>query len=131
MATEEDVRKAALALPGVSERPSWGQPAWFAKTLMARIWEPGVLTVKTEEREALAGTEPDTFYWTPHHERSPQLVLVRLERIDAKLLNELLEDSYRLAGGKAEGTRRPAGQPLGNSLPPKPAALLPPQGYGP
>lgn len=103
MATEADVRKAALALPGVSERPSWGQPAWFAKTLMARIWEPGVLTVKTEEREALAGTEPEIFFWTPHHERSPQLVLVRLERIDGKLLKELLEDSYRLAGGKAGG----------------------------
>lgn len=83
MATEDDVRKAALALPGVTERPSWGQPAWFAKTLMARIWEPGVLTVKTEEREALAGTEPETYSWTPHHERSPQLVLVRLDRIDA------------------------------------------------
>ncbi|MDQ0925817.1 hypothetical protein QF038_004325 [Pseudarthrobacter sp. W1I19] len=103
MATEEDVRRSALALPGVSERPSWGQPAWFAKTLMARIWEPGVLTVKTEEREALAGTQPEIFFWTPHHERSPQLVLVRLERIDGKLLKELLEDSYRLAGGKAGG----------------------------
>jgi hypothetical protein len=99
MVTEADVRRSALALPGVTERLSWGQPAWFAKTLLARIWEPGVLTVKTEEREALAGTEPDIFYWTPHHERSPQLVLVRLERIDAKLLTELLADSYRLAGG--------------------------------
>ena len=98
MVTEADVRRSALALPGVTERLSWGQPAWFAKTLLARIWEPGVLTVKTEEREALAGTEPDIFYWTPHHERSPQLVLVRLERIDAKLLTELLADSYRLAG---------------------------------
>ncbi|WP_104043784.1 MmcQ/YjbR family DNA-binding protein [Arthrobacter sp. ZGTC412] len=99
MVTEDDVRKTALALPGVTERLSWGQPAWFAKTLLARIWEPGVLTVKTEEREALAGTEPETFFWTPHHERSPQLVLVRLDRIDGKLLAELLEDSFRLAGG--------------------------------
>lgn len=100
MVTEEDVRQAALALPGVTERSSWGQPAWFAKTLVARIWEPGVLTVKTGERQALAGTEPDTFFWTAHHERSPQLVLVRLERIDKALLAELLEDSYRLAGGQ-------------------------------
>ncbi len=99
MVTEADVRRSALALHGVTERLSWGQPAWFAKTLLARIWEPGVLTVKTEEREALAGTEPDIFYWTPHHERSTQLVLVRLEQIDAKLLKELLADSYRLAGG--------------------------------
>jgi hypothetical protein len=104
MVSEEDVRSAALALPGVTERPSWGQPAWFAKTLLARIWEPGVLTVKTEEREALAGTEPEIFYWTPHHERSPQLVLVRLDRIDGRLLAELLQDSYLLAGGSQ---RRP------------------------
>jgi hypothetical protein len=107
--TEDDVRKAALALPGVTERTSWGQPAWFARSLMARIWEPGVLTVKTEEREALAGTESDTYFWTPHHDRSPQLVLVRLARIDAQLLGELLEDSYRLAGGAHTGRRAAGG----------------------
>lgn len=100
MATESDVRSMCLALPGVTERSSWDQPAWFAKTLMARMWEDGVLTVKTTEREALAGTEPDTYFWTPHHERSPQLVLVRLARIGTDELEELLEDSYRLAGGR-------------------------------
>ncbi|BCW68321.1 hypothetical protein NicSoilB4_30840 [Arthrobacter sp. NicSoilB4] len=100
MATEEDVRSAALALPGVVERPSWGQPAWFAATLMARIWEAGVLTVKTEEREALAATDPDTYFWTPHHERSPLLVLVRLDRIDREELVELLQESHRIAGGR-------------------------------
>ncbi|MEJ1181413.1 MULTISPECIES: MmcQ/YjbR family DNA-binding protein [unclassified Pseudarthrobacter] len=100
MATAMDVRRMCLALPGVSERSSWGQPAWFAKTLMARIWEEGVLTVKTDEREALAGTEPDTYFWTPHHDRSPQLVLIRLDRIGTEELAELLEESYRLAGGR-------------------------------
>ena len=99
MATEGDVRRMCLALPGVTERSSWDQPAWFAKTLMARMWEDGVLTVKTTEREALAGTEPATYFWTPHHERSPQLVLVRLDHIGAEELGELLEESYRLAGG--------------------------------
>jgi hypothetical protein len=67
---------------------------------MARIWEDGVLTVKTREREALAGTNPDTYFWTPHHERSPQLVLVRLDRIDVQELAELLEESYLIAGGR-------------------------------
>lgn len=100
MAGEEDVRRICLALPGVTERPSWNQPAWFARTLMARIWEDGVLTVKTAEREALAGTDPGTYFWTPHHERSPQLVLVRLDRIEVEELAELLEESYLLAGGK-------------------------------
>jgi hypothetical protein len=100
MATEADVRRICLSLPAVVERPSWNQPAWFAKTLMARIWEPGVLTIKTSEREALAGTDSETFFWTPHHERSPQLVLARLPRLDVAELNELLEDSFLLAGGR-------------------------------
>lgn len=105
MLTEEDVRRACLALPGVSERPSWGQPAWFARTLMARIWEDGVLTVKTEEREALAAEDPQTYFWTPHHDRSPQLVLVRLDRIDADELAELLAESHRLGAAPGRGGR--------------------------
>jgi len=100
VADEEDVRRICLSLPGVTERPSWNQPAWFARTLMARIWEDGVLTVKTREREALAGTSPETYFWTPHHERSPQLVLVRLSLIDGQELAELLEESYLIAGGR-------------------------------
>lgn len=100
MATEDDVRSAALALPGVVERPSWGRPAWFAATLMARIWEDGVLTVKTEERAALTATDPETYFWTPHHERSPLLVLVRLDRIGPEELAELLEESHRIAAGR-------------------------------
>jgi hypothetical protein len=100
VASEEDVRRICLALPGDTERPSRNQPAWFARTLMARLWEDGVLTVKTLEREALAGTDPGTYFWTPHHERSPQLVLVRLYRIDVEELAELLEESYLIAGGR-------------------------------
>jgi hypothetical protein len=98
MPTEDDVRRVCLSMPGVVERSSWGQAAWFARTLMARIWEPGVVTVKTYEREAMAGSDPETFFWTPHHERSPQLVLVRLDRVNAEELVELLQESYRIAG---------------------------------
>jgi hypothetical protein len=98
MPTEDDVRRICLSLPGVSERESWGQPAWFARTMMARIWEPGVVTVKTTEREALAGDDPATFYWTPHHDRSPKLVLVRLPHVQLEELDELLRESYRIAG---------------------------------
>jgi hypothetical protein len=58
MATVEDVRRLCLSLPGVTERLSWEQPAWFAKTLMARMWEDGVVTVKTDERDALAASDP-------------------------------------------------------------------------
>jgi hypothetical protein len=100
VASEEDVRRLCLSLPGVSERLSWEQPAWFARTLMARMWEDGVVTVKSDERDALAGTEPETYFWTPHHDRSPKLVLVRLDRVTLDELEELLEESYRLASGR-------------------------------
>ncbi|HSJ22799.1 MAG TPA: MmcQ/YjbR family DNA-binding protein [Nocardioidaceae bacterium] len=101
MPTEDDVRRVCLSLPGVTERLSWGQPAWFARTLMARIWEPGVVTVKSRERDVLAGSAPDVYYWTPHHDRSPLLVLVRLDRVPEDELGELLEESHRIAGGAA------------------------------
>jgi hypothetical protein len=93
----EDVRRVCLSLPGVSERASWGQPAWFARTQVARMWDDGVLTVKTTERDALAAEDPDTYFWTAHHDRSPMLVLVRLDRIDEQTLQELLAESHRLA----------------------------------
>jgi hypothetical protein len=100
VATEENVRRVCLSLPGVSERLSWEQPAWFARTLMARMWEDSVVTVKTTERDALAGTHPETYFWTPHHDRSPNLVLVRLDHVGLDELEELLEESYRLASGR-------------------------------
>jgi hypothetical protein len=58
-----------------------------------------VVTLKTEEREALASSDPDVFFWTPHHDRSPALVLVRLHAIGLEELEELLTESHRLASG--------------------------------
>ncbi len=103
MVTEDDVRRLCLAMPGVSERTSWDRPAWFARTLMARMWEDAVVTVKTDERDALAGTAPQTYFWTPHHDRSLRLVLVRLDHVDAGELRELLAESYRIADAPKAG----------------------------
>lgn len=100
VATEEDVRRACLAFPHVSERLSWVRPAWFTSALMARMWDDDVLTVKTEERDVLAGSQPDTFFWTPHHDRSANVVLVRLEKIAADELDEILREAYRLASAR-------------------------------
>ncbi|HYO17640.1 MAG TPA: MmcQ/YjbR family DNA-binding protein [Dermatophilaceae bacterium] len=91
------MRRVCLSMGGVTERESWGRPAWFARALVARIWDDGVLTVKTDEREALVAQDPDTYFWTPHHDRSPLLLLVRMDRIDEQTLEELLIESHRLA----------------------------------
>lgn len=64
------------------------------------MWDEGVLTVKTDERDVLAGSDPDTYFWTPHHNRSPNLVLVRLDSVADVELDELLHESYRLASGR-------------------------------
>jgi hypothetical protein len=42
--------------------------------------------------------DPATYFWTPHHDRSPKLVLVRLAHVEADELIELLEESHRIAG---------------------------------
>jgi len=60
VATEEDVRRLSMALPGVAERLSWAKPAWFARTLMARMWEDGV-AVKTAERDVLEELLRDSY----------------------------------------------------------------------
>ena len=101
MVTEEDVRSVCLALPGTSERLSWNRPAWFARTLFARMWDDTVLTVKTTEREALLATQPGAFLIHPHHEQYDSLVLVRLGRLGHDELTELLEEYYRTAGARA------------------------------
>ena len=101
MVSEDDVRSACLALPGTSERMSWNRPAWFARTLFARMWDDTVLTIKTEEREALLAAQPGAFFIHPHHEQYESLVLVRLGRIDREELTELIEESYRIANSAA------------------------------
>jgi hypothetical protein len=116
--TEQDVRRVCLALPGVSERLSWDRPAWFARTLVARMWDDAVVTIKTDERDALAAADPTAFFWTPHHERSPSLVLVRLAAVGPPELAELLAESYRLAQRTTRRSRPTSPPP---AAPPSPA----------
>ena len=61
MATTRDVRKIAMSLPGVEERPQHGRPSWRTKTRwFAVLREDGsvVLWVETkDERDALIRAE--------------------------------------------------------------------------
>lgn len=86
-----------MSLPDVTERLSWGRPTWFARTMVARMWDDEVVTIKTDERETLAAADPGVFFWTPHHDRSPNLLLVRLPGVGVDELEELLRDSHLLA----------------------------------
>jgi hypothetical protein len=81
------IRKLALGLglPGVEETTSWGEPALKAHGKLWVWWSPSedapVFKVPIEEREILIEAEPETFFVTPHYNRSA-MVLVRPEKLD-------------------------------------------------
>jgi len=118
MATQEDVRRLALALPETTEgedrfafsvagRP---KPKGFAWVWMERVEpkqpkvpNPDVLAVRVandDEKQVLLAADPDTFFTEPHYNGFPA-VLVRLAAIDVDELEELLTDAWRCQAPKA------------------------------
>ncbi len=75
-----------LALPGVSEATSWGQPCLKAHGKLWVWWSPSedapVFKVSFEEREILVVAEPQRFFFTAHYRNQP-LILVRPEMLKA------------------------------------------------
>jgi hypothetical protein len=100
VATEEDVRRLALALPEVTEKPSYGTPGFRVKDrLFARIHQDGgvlvLWTADMVEKESFIDSEPDVFFTTPHDDGYAH-VLVRLARVDEARLADLLEMAWRV-----------------------------------
>lgn len=112
MASWEDVRRIALALPETDERPSRGSAFWRVRG-KGFVWERPlgkadlralgenaptgpILGVRVEDldaKEALLAAAPDRFFTTPHFEGYPA-VLVRLERIPLDELRELVVEAW-------------------------------------
>jgi hypothetical protein len=109
VATDDDVRRIALALPEVEEIPSEGFD--FRVGNKGFVWsyperEPGrrrvirtdiaVLYVGDEaEKQALLLGEPELFFTTPGYDGWP-LVMLRLDRVDPARLEELILDAWRM-----------------------------------
>ena len=109
MADADDVRRLALALPGVEEIDSDGFD--FRVGGSGFVWsyperKPGqprvirtdiaVLYVGDEaEKQALALGEPELFFTVPGYEDWP-LVLLRLAMVDVDRLAELITDAWRM-----------------------------------
>lgn len=93
MASTEDVRELALALPETSERPSYGTPGFRVKDrLFARLHQDGeslMLRCDRLQRVEMHAADPERFYWTPHYE-DYDAVLVRIAAVDRDELRELL-----------------------------------------
>ncbi|MEU1807635.1 MmcQ/YjbR family DNA-binding protein [Micromonospora aurantiaca (nom. illeg.)] len=113
MATWEDVRRVALALPETTERPTYDQaPAWRVRD-KAFVWERplrrgeldalgdaapdgpilGARVPDLGAKEALIADDPAVYFTTPHFDGYPA-VLVRLDRIDVDELTELVTEAW-------------------------------------
>lgn len=110
MATWDDVRGIAAALPGLEENPEkreWrvrGKPVvWYRplrKTNLEALGDSaptgtviGVRVPDVAEQQALVQNGPDAVFITPHFEGWPA-VLVELDRIEADDLAELITDGW-------------------------------------
>jgi hypothetical protein len=98
-----DVRKIALALPGVKEGTSYGTPALkVGGKLIARMHqEMDCLVLRTDfmGREILMQSAPDTFFITDHYRDYPW-ILVRLAVVEKRALPDLIERAWRLVASK-------------------------------
>jgi hypothetical protein len=116
--TFDMVRKIGLSLPDVEEATMYGSPALKVHgrllTCLAihKSAEPASLVVRTDfdERAALLAEEPETYYLTDHYVNHP-VVLVRLSRIRAGQLQDLLRSALRFikAHESQKTSRRSAG----------------------
>ena len=113
MATWDDVRRLALALPETAEKASYGgAPGWTVKG-KGFVWDRplrradldalgpaapdgpvlGVLVPDLGAKEALLAAQPDLYFTTPHFD-GYAVVLVRLDRIDVDELEELVVEAW-------------------------------------
>ena len=110
------VRRLAEGLPNVEQATMYGKPAlkvrgrMFACITSHKSAEPRTLAVRAsfDERDALIGADPGTFYLTDHYADHP-IVLVRLTRIRPDALRDLLLGAWRLVSSQRE--RAAAGRP--------------------
>jgi hypothetical protein len=112
MATWDDVRRIALALPETNERPSRGSAFWRVRD-KGFVWDRPlrqtdlrelgdsapdgpILGARVEHlgaKEALLADDPEVYFTISHLDGYPA-VLVRLERIGPEELEELIVEAW-------------------------------------
>jgi hypothetical protein len=115
VASLSDLRRVALALPGVTEAPDGlafsvkvkGKDKGFAWAWRERVHpkkpkvrNPGIFAVSVgslSEKEIILGSDSNKFFTEPHYNGFPA-VLVRLEAIEPDELEDLIIEAWR---GKA------------------------------
>ena len=126
MAGWDDVRRIALGLPEASERESRGLTQWCVKDKLF-VWERPlrradlealgdsapdgpILGARVEHegaKQALLANDPEVFFTTPHFDGYPA-ILVRLHRIDAHELHEVVVEAWLVRAPKRLAESYPA-----------------------
>ena len=112
MATRDDVRRLATALPEAIEEPGFSFSvggkafAWVWRERIepkrARVPNPDVIAVRVAnelEKQALLGLDAEVFCTEPHYNGYPA-VLVRIPDIESDLLEKVLTDAWRTRAPK-------------------------------
>src|SRR3954451_23665183 len=112
MATWDDVRRLALAMPAAEERVSRDMRQWRVKEKLF-VWERPlrrtdlaalgdaapkgpILGARVEHlvaKDAMLASDPELFFTTPHFDGYPS-VLVRLDRIALDGLDEVIVEAW-------------------------------------
>lgn len=115
MATLDDVRRLAEALPEVTSKLSWGHEMWRVRD-KGFVWERplhktdlaalddlgeeapsgeilGVRVADAGEKEAMLASEPEIYFTIPHFDGYPA-VLVRLGTVDVAHLEEIVTEAW-------------------------------------
>src|SRR5437773_8879626 len=109
----DTVRRIALGLADVEESTMYGSPALKVRGKLLtclpvhRSAEPDSLAVRIDfdQRAELMADAPDVYYLTDHYVNYP-VVLVRMTRIHADALRDLLSMAWRFVTMKKPGSKR-------------------------
>jgi hypothetical protein len=126
VASWDDVRRLALALPETTEETKWGNTTWcvrgkgfvwerpLRRSDLAALEELGrpapdgpILGVRVPDlgaKEALIADDPAVYFTVPHFDGYPS-VLVRLDRIPLDELEELVTEAWLARAPKREAER--------------------------
>jgi hypothetical protein len=110
--TFDAVRQIALGLPGAEESTAYGSPVFkihgkiFAGIPVNKAVEPDSLMVciDFDGRAELLAEAPEVYYLRDHYKDHP-VVLVRLNRVDADALRDLLRGAWHFVGSKTKAKR--------------------------
>jgi hypothetical protein len=118
--TFKSVEAIGRTLPDVEVTTTWGKPAlkvrgkMFVCIASHKSAEPNSLVARMDfpERDALVEDDPNIYYLKEHYLNYP-CVVVRLDRIHADALRDLVVSAYRYVSAKTAAKSRAGARPRG------------------